>query len=206
MVLHHPSLCSTGILGHGYLVTFPQIFNPLHQFRAKAEMASAHDAQRGVQPLPPLRPGTTVMIQDGHQDPKKHWVVVEQQGRQVGVSDGKKILLRNRQQVRSFEPGWQDHDTPVDRGVSSGGRPHAEEHYNEKSMKEQCCAEQPMITQAGVDLRKKVEKTQEQRCEEPAIADTGVESGRNDHSQLATAALKPTSCFSEGVIKEGAIT
>ena len=73
-------------------------------------------------------------------------------------------------------------------GVSSGGRPHAEEHYNEKSVKEQCCAEQPMIPQAGVDLRKKVEKTQEQRCEESTIADTGVDSGRNDHSQLAKAA------------------
>ena len=35
---------------------------------------------------------------------------------------------------------------------------------------------------------------------------TRVDSERNDYSQLATAALKPTSCFSEGVIKEGVIT
>ena len=60
-------------------------------------MASAHDTQCGVQSLLFLQLGTKMVIQDGHQDPKKHhdWVVVDRQGWQVGVSDGKKLLLHN---------------------------------------------------------------------------------------------------------------
>ena len=75
------------------------IINPVHQIRAKADMASAHDPKRGIRSLPQLLPGTLVILQDGYADPRKKWTVVEQYGRQVGVMNGKRILLRSRQQV-----------------------------------------------------------------------------------------------------------
>ena len=78
------------------------IINPVHQIRAKADMASAHDSKRGIRSLPQLLPGTLVILQDGYADPRKKWTVVEQYGRQVGVTDGKRILLLNRQQVRQY--------------------------------------------------------------------------------------------------------
>eukprot|EP00117_Sycon_ciliatum_P026714 scpid19450/ scgid21866/ Transposon Ty3-I Gag-Pol polyprotein; Gag3-Pol3; Transposon Ty3-2 TYA-TYB polyprotein; Capsid protein; p24; Spacer peptide p3; Nucleocapsid protein p11; Ty3 protease; p16; Spacer peptide J; Reverse transcriptase/ribonuclease H; p55; Integrase p52; Integrase p49 len=78
----------------------PRIVNASHQIRAKADMAVSHDSRRGVRQLPMLRPGTMVVLQDGYSDPTTPWRVVEQYGRQVGVTDGRRILLRNRQHVR----------------------------------------------------------------------------------------------------------
>ena len=76
------------------------IVNPAHQIRAKARMAEDHDAKRGGHPLPKLTTGTVVVLQDGCSDPSKRWRVVEQYGQQIGVSDGRRILLRNRRHVR----------------------------------------------------------------------------------------------------------
>ena len=92
----------------------PVMVNPAHQLRAKAKMADAHDARRGVHPLPTLKPGATVILQDGRTDTTKRWRVVEQYGRQVGVSDGKRILLRNRQHVRQYnrQPEGEEQDMP----------------------------------------------------------------------------------------------
>jgi hypothetical protein len=59
------------------------------------------DAKRGIQPLPVLRPGTVVVLQD---DPERQWKVVEQHSHQVGVSDGQRILLRNWRHARISEP------------------------------------------------------------------------------------------------------
>lgn len=80
----------------------PIIVNPAHQFQAKARMASDHDSKRGVQPLPSLRPGTIVTLQDGYTDPTKQWRVIEQYRQQVGVSDGRRIMLRNRRHTRPY--------------------------------------------------------------------------------------------------------
>ena len=74
-----------------------------HQIRAKVAMATAHDARRGVRSLPTLLPGTRVSVRDGYTDERRMWTVVEQYGRQVSISDGRKILFRNRQHVREFE-------------------------------------------------------------------------------------------------------
>lgn len=80
----------------------PVMVNPSHQVRAKAQMAENHDSHRGVGSLPTLKPGTTVVLQDGYMNPGKRWKVVEQYGQQVGVSDGQRILLRNRRHVREY--------------------------------------------------------------------------------------------------------
>ena len=79
-----------------------RIVNPSHQLKAKATMANDHDVRRGVGPLPHLQPGTKVIIRDGYCDPTRPWTVVEQYGRQVGVHDGHRVLLRNRRHVREF--------------------------------------------------------------------------------------------------------
>ena len=78
------------------------IVNPAHQIRTKARVAEDHDAKRGVHPLPKLTTGTVVVLQDECSDPSKQWRVVEQYGQQIGVSDGRSILLRNRRHVREF--------------------------------------------------------------------------------------------------------
>lgn len=80
----------------------PVIVNPQHQILAKAKMTENHDTKRGVRPLKQLKPGTQVILQDGVTSSTKQWTVVEQYGQQVGVSDGRKILLRNRRHVREF--------------------------------------------------------------------------------------------------------
>ena len=81
----------------------PCVVNPRHQLKAKAEMAQHHDSQRGVHRLPDLQPGTKVVVHDGYYDRSSPWTVVEQYGRQVGITDGSQYLLRNRQHVREFE-------------------------------------------------------------------------------------------------------
>lgn len=80
----------------------PIIVNPAHQVRAKARMAADHDSKRGVHPLSQLKTGTIVILQDGCSDSNKQWRVVEQYGQQVGVSDGRRILIRNRRHVREY--------------------------------------------------------------------------------------------------------
>ncbi|XP_065195493.1 uncharacterized protein K02A2.6-like [Sycon ciliatum] len=80
----------------------PQIVNPSEQIKAKAAMVEGHDSRRGVRKLPHLPSGTRVVLHDGYSDPRKEWKVVEQYGRQVGVTDGSRILLRNRQHVTEF--------------------------------------------------------------------------------------------------------
>ena len=80
----------------------PQLVNPDHQLKAKAEMAEHHDSRRGVRQLPSLQPGSRVIVQDGYCSPTHPWRVVQQYGRQVGVTDGSRLLLRNRQHVREF--------------------------------------------------------------------------------------------------------
>ena len=80
----------------------PRIVNPEHQLQAKATMAENHDSQRGVRPLSQLSPGDAVIIQDGYCDPSRPWTVVQQYGRQVGVTNGSRMLLRNRQHVREY--------------------------------------------------------------------------------------------------------
>ena len=80
-----------------------RIVNADHQIRAKVATATAHDARRGVRSLPTLLPGTSLSVRDGYTDQRRMWIVVEQYGRQVSISDGRKILLRNRQHVREFE-------------------------------------------------------------------------------------------------------
>lgn len=94
----------------------PVVINPAHQLKAKARTADAHDAKRGVHNLPNLKPGTTVILQDGCTDATKRWRVVEQYGRQVGVSDGKRILIRNRQHVRQYNRSAEldEQDIPMD--------------------------------------------------------------------------------------------
>lgn len=91
------------------------IINPSHQVRAKARMAEDQDAHRGVGPLPSLKPGTIVVLQDGYNDPTKRWKVVEQYGQQVRVSDGQHILLRNRLHVREYHARAQMQE---DMGIS----------------------------------------------------------------------------------------
>jgi len=83
-------------------VITPQVVNASHQLKAKADMADAHDARRGVRPLPRLTPGTQVVVQDNYCDPTQPWTVVDQYGRQVGITNGARFLLRNRQHVREF--------------------------------------------------------------------------------------------------------
>ena len=36
-------------------------------------MADTHDSKRGVHPLPALKPGTTIILQDGCMDATKRW-------------------------------------------------------------------------------------------------------------------------------------
>ena len=93
----HP-LCTTVPM-----VVIPLIVNPGHQLQAKAAMAADHDSRRGVQSLPRLNPGETVIIQDGYCDTSQPWTVVQQYGRQVGVTNGTRLLLRNRQHVREYQ-------------------------------------------------------------------------------------------------------
>ena len=80
----------------------PSIVNLSHQIRAKSDMAVSHDNRRSVRQLPVLRPGTAVVLQDGYIDATVPWKVVDQYGRQVGVTDGRRILLRNRAHVREY--------------------------------------------------------------------------------------------------------
>lgn len=91
----------------------PIIVNPEHQVRAKARMAADHDAKRGVHFLPRLQAGDLVTLQDGCSDPSKQWRVVEQYGQQVGVSDGRRILLRNRRHVREYTTVAKDEERDV---------------------------------------------------------------------------------------------
>ncbi|XP_062523562.1 uncharacterized protein LOC134198221 [Corticium candelabrum] len=65
-------------------------------------MAEDHDAKERVHPLPTLTTGTVVVLQDGCSDPSKRWRVVEQYGQHIGVSDRRRILLRNQRHVREF--------------------------------------------------------------------------------------------------------
>ena len=91
----------------------PRSVNPSIQLRAKAAMARDHDARRGVKALPHLQAGKRVIIHDGYNDPAKPWTVVDQYGRQVGVMDGVRILLRNRQHVRELvSPAAASSDWP----------------------------------------------------------------------------------------------
>ena len=82
----------------------PRFVELQHQMSAKAQMAMAHDSRRGVGPLSPLQSGEPVLLQDGYYNPRKKWRVVAQHGRQVAVTDGCRIVLRNRQHVREFGP------------------------------------------------------------------------------------------------------
>ena len=86
----------------------PAIVNPAHQIRAKARMASDHDSKRGIHPLPESKTGTVVVLHDGFTVPTKQWRVVEQYRQQVGVTDGKRILLRNRRHVREYHDTAQE--------------------------------------------------------------------------------------------------
>ena len=95
------------------MVVIPRIVNPGHQLQAKAAMAADHDSQRGVQSLPRLNPGETVIIQDGYCDASQPWTVVQQYGRQVWVTNGTRLLLRNRQHV----PEYQSPAAPAPREV-----------------------------------------------------------------------------------------
>lgn len=97
-------VCRTRVLTH----ISPVIVNPIHQIRAKAQMAQDHNSKRGVNPLPALKTGTVVILQDGCMDPAKRWRVVEQYGQQVGVSDGRRIRLRNWRHVREYNGRLQD--------------------------------------------------------------------------------------------------
>ena len=74
-----------------------------HRIRANVAMATAHDARRSVRSLPTLLARARVSVRDGYTDECRMWTMVEQYGRQVSISDGRKILLRNRQHVREFE-------------------------------------------------------------------------------------------------------
>jgi hypothetical protein len=80
----------------------PCYCEPSSQVRAKAGMAAEHDPKRGVHPLSQLKPGTIVILQDECSDPSKQWRVAEQYGQQAGVSDGRRILIRNRRHVREY--------------------------------------------------------------------------------------------------------
>ena len=59
-----------------------------HRLRAKANMARHHDSRCGVQTLPNFKP----VVQNNCCDPTKPWAVVEQYGRQVGVSYGTRVF------------------------------------------------------------------------------------------------------------------
>ena len=85
------------------MVVIPRIVNPGHELQAKAAMAADHDSRRGVQSLLRLNPGETVIIQDGYCDTFQPWTVVQQYGRQVGVTNGTRLLLHNRQHVREYQ-------------------------------------------------------------------------------------------------------
>ena len=85
------------------IVVIPGIVNPGHQLQAKVAMTADHDSRRGVQSLPRLNPGDTVIIQDGYCDTSQPWTVVQQYGRQVGVTNGTRLLLRNRQHVWKYQ-------------------------------------------------------------------------------------------------------
>ena len=85
------------------MVVIPRIVNPGHQLQAKVAIAADHDSRRGVQFLPRLNPGYTVIIQDGYCDTSQPWTVVQQYGRQVGVTNCTRLLLRNRQHLREYQ-------------------------------------------------------------------------------------------------------
>ena len=100
------------------------LVNLTHQVRAKARMANDHDAHRGVRSLPSLQPGTRVIMQDGYSNPTQPWRVVEQCGRQVAVTDGRKVLLRNRHHVREIaNPQACNPDVSSDMDTSHCHRP-----------------------------------------------------------------------------------
>ena len=54
--------------------------------------------------LPELSPGDAVIIQDGYCDTSQPWTVVQQYGHQVGITNGTRFLLLNRQHVREYLP------------------------------------------------------------------------------------------------------
>ena len=97
---------SEALFGRVLLTRVPSYHHPVminlsHQLRAKAKMADGHDARRGghdarrgVHPLPTLKPGTTVILQDGRTDTTKRWRVVEQYGRQVGCRTASEFCSR----------------------------------------------------------------------------------------------------------------
>ena len=71
-------------------------------------MATQHDARRGVRALPSIKPSTKVIVQDGYCNPSQTWKVVVQYGRQVGITDGCRILLGNLVHLREVvRPGCQ---------------------------------------------------------------------------------------------------
>ena len=78
----------------------PLVVSPGHQSQAKARMATDHDSKRGVCELPELKSGTVIILKDGYSNPSKQWRVVDQYGPQVSVTDGRRILLRNRRHVK----------------------------------------------------------------------------------------------------------
>ena len=102
----------------------PRIVKPDEQIKSKAVMAAVHDSKRGIRPLIALQPGTSVVLQDGYYDPRKRWRVVEQYGRQLALTDGCRIVLRNRQHVREECPPTCEE---VEQNESISTPPHSSE-------------------------------------------------------------------------------
>ena len=88
-------------------------------------MASDYDSKIGIHPLPVLKTGTIVILQDGCTDPIKQWRVIEQHRQQVGVTDGRRILLRNRRDVRQYNSTAQESELELqlDRPLPDNPRP-----------------------------------------------------------------------------------
>ena len=72
------------------------------QIRAEEAMVVSHDSWYGDCSLPVLEAGAKYLIQDGCMTPGRLLTVVEQYSGQVGISNGHRILLQNRQHVRDF--------------------------------------------------------------------------------------------------------
>ena len=150
--------------------------------------------------MPILKPGTLVVLQDGYMDPGKRWKVVEQYGQQVGVSDGQRILLRNRRHVgefyaRSQEDPWTSDTLPA-QSPSNTLELTKTPSRGSASLANSASTRATSTTQESI--------TAENQTQDISLS--GVERSEESSQEVATDALQPSHPPRESLFREGTVT
>ena len=169
-----------------------RVVNPEHQSQAKAEMANNHDSRRGVCSLPKLKSGTVVVLQDGYTHPSKQWKVLEQYGQQVSVTDGQRIMLRNRRHVRPWQPY-----TPITLPEASDVKAAGQNEVPSNAPRTDPSA--PSVPTAPVSTAD-VTRQSSQDSTKTAPVQTSLTNANQNSSMESNTASTPQSFYKEGVV------